>query len=121
MSTIKRGSIVKGKVTGIQPYGAFVQLDDGMQGLIHISEISHQFVKDVRDYVHVGDEVMVKVLHVDQKARRASLSLKALEPAKDKEMRRVRLKMPLQSGFRPLKEKLREWIEQSKKEDLPKK
>lgn len=120
MSTIKRGAIVKGKVTGIQPYGAFVQLEDGMQGLIHISEISHQFVKDVRDYVHVGDEVTVKVLDVDRKVRRASLSLKALEPAGEKEKRHMRMKMPLKSGFRPLKEKLREWIEQSKKENGPK-
>ncbi len=111
---------MKGKVTGIQPYGAFVQLEDGMQGLIHISEISHQFVKDVRDYVHVGDEVTVKVLDVDRKARRASLSLKALEPAGEKETRHMRMKMPLGAGFRPLKEKLREWIEQSKKEDGPK-
>ncbi|OQP07409.1 general stress protein [Geobacillus sp. 46C-IIa] len=121
MPTMKRGAIVKGKVTGIQPYGAFVQLEDGMQGLIHISEISHQFVKDVRDYVHIGDEVTVKVLDVDYKAGRASLSLKALEPGGEREKRQARMKMPLESGFRPLKEKLREWIEQSKKEDLQKK
>ncbi|KOR95163.1 S1 domain-containing post-transcriptional regulator GSP13 [Geobacillus stearothermophilus] len=118
MPTIKRGSIVKGKVTGIQPYGAFVQLEGGMQGLIHISEISHRFVKDVRDYVNVGDDVTVKVLGVDWKMKRASLSLKALEPGAEK--RQARIKMPLEPGFRSLKEKLREWIEQSKKEDLPK-
>ncbi|AKU26185.1 S1 domain-containing post-transcriptional regulator GSP13 [Anoxybacillus geothermalis] len=118
MPTIKRGAIVKGKVTGIQPYGAFVQLEGGMQGLIHISEISHRFVKDVRDYVNVGDDVTVKVLDVDWKMKRASLSLKALEPGAEK--RQARIKMPLEPGFRPLKEKLREWIEQSKKEDLPK-
>ncbi|WP_033843174.1 S1 domain-containing post-transcriptional regulator GSP13 [Geobacillus icigianus] len=120
MSTIKRGAIVKGKVTGIQPYGAFVQLEGGTQGLIHISEISHQFVKDVRDYVSVGDEVTVKVLDVDGKTGRASLSLKALEPYREKTKRHVRIKMPLGSGFRPLKEKLREWIEQSKREEGPK-
>ncbi|ARP43938.1 MULTISPECIES: S1 domain-containing post-transcriptional regulator GSP13 [Geobacillus] len=121
MPTMKRGAIVKGKVTGIQPYGAFVQLEGGMQGLIHISEISHRFVKNVRDYVHVGDEVTVKVLDVDYKAGRASLSLKALEPGREKQKRQTRMKMSFEPGFRPLKEKLREWIEQSKKEDLPKK
>jgi len=121
LSTMKQGAIVKGKVTGIQPYGAFVQLENGMQGLIHISEISHQFVKDVREYVHVGDEVTVKVLDIDDQTGRASLSLKALEPDREREKRQVRMKMPLESGFRPLKEKLREWIEQSKKEDLSKK
>ncbi|NUK29568.1 general stress protein 13 [Parageobacillus sp. VR-IP] len=120
MSTIEAGDIVKGKVTGIQPYGVFVELDEGIQGLVHISEISHKFVKDVRDYVHIGDEVMVKVLSVDRQTKRASLSMKALENRNKDEKRHVKVKMSFNPGFNTLKEKLQEWIEQSKKEDLRK-
>lgn len=59
------GQILDGKVTGIQPYGAFVALDEETQGLVHISEITHGFVKDVHEHLAIGDEVKVKVLSVD--------------------------------------------------------
>lgn len=59
------GAVVTGKVTGIQPYGAFVALDDSTQGLVHISEITHGFVKDINEHLKVGDEVKVKVLSID--------------------------------------------------------
>ncbi len=52
------GTVLTGKVTGIQPYGAFVALDDQTQGLVHISEIKHGFVKDIHEFLSVGDEVM---------------------------------------------------------------
>ena len=45
------GSVVTGKVTGIQPYGAFVALDESTQGLVHISEVTHGFVKDINDHL----------------------------------------------------------------------
>ena len=48
---IDTGSIVTGKVTGIQPYGAFVALDENTQGLVHISEITHGYVKDINDHL----------------------------------------------------------------------
>ena len=51
------GDRVHGKVTGVQPYGAFVTLGDETQGLIHISEIKHGFVSDINEYVKVGDEL----------------------------------------------------------------
>jgi general stress protein 13 len=115
---IEAGDIVKGKVTGIQPYGVFVELDEGMQGLVHISEISHEFVKNIRDYVKIGEEITVKVLAVDPRTKRISLSMKALEKRNKKEKRHLKVKMSLNPGFNTLKEKLQEWIEQSKKEDL---
>lgn len=59
------GDVLTGKVTGIQPYGAFVALDEYTQGLVHISEITYGFVKDVSDFLSVGDEIEVKVLDVD--------------------------------------------------------
>ena len=55
MSKIKKGRIIRGTVTGIESYGVFVSCDDYYTGLIHISEISHGFVKNITDFVHIGD------------------------------------------------------------------
>ena len=66
------GEVLTGKVTGIQPYGAFVALDENTQGLVHISEITYGFVKDVHDYLKVGDEITVKVLEVDDDSKKIS-------------------------------------------------
>jgi general stress protein 13 len=121
LSNIEVGNIVKGKVTGIQPYGVFVELDEETQGLVHISEISHEFVKNIKDYVNVGDEIIVKVLSIDPQTKRASLSMRAVEERQGKKRtRHVKVKMSLNPGFNTLKEKLQEWIEQSKKEDFSK-
>jgi general stress protein 13 len=122
LSKLEAGSVVKGKVTGIQPYGAFVAIDEDIQGLVHISEISHQFVKDIHDYIKVGEEVTVKVLAIDEEAKRASLSMRAVEATKSakkgKRQAKVNPMLELSTGFNTLKEKLQEWIEQSKREDL---
>lgn len=79
MPKLEAGSIAKGIVTGIQPYGAFVAIGEDIQGLVHISEVSHQFVKDIRDFIKVGDEVTVKILSIDEKTKRASLSMRAVK------------------------------------------
>ncbi|MGQ0514436.1 S1 RNA-binding domain-containing protein, partial [Bacillus sp. D-CC] len=60
------GVVVTGKVTGIQDYGAFVALDAETQGLVHISEITNGYVKDIHDFLKVGDTVEVKVLSLLQ-------------------------------------------------------
>ena len=78
------GSVVTGKVTGIQPYGAFVALDESTQGLVHISEVTHGFVKDINDHLKVGDEVEVKVFSVDEKAGKIGLSIRATEEAPER-------------------------------------
>ncbi|WAA10023.1 S1 domain-containing post-transcriptional regulator GSP13 [Fervidibacillus albus] len=117
---IQTGMVVKGKVTGIQSYGAFVSIGNDRQGLIHISEITDRYVQNIRDYLNVGDEVTVKVLSVDEKSGKISLSLKALEQQADKmtihfnKIGNHRFNgNPDDHGFQPLKEKLKEWIEQS--------
>ncbi|MDX8360908.1 S1 domain-containing post-transcriptional regulator GSP13 [Cytobacillus sp. IB215316] len=125
------GSVVVGKVTGVQPYGAFVALDENTQGLVHISEITHGYVKDINDHVKVGDEVNVKVLSIDEEAGKIGLSIRATQEApaeteKPKKPKKRQIQMPVtemdeQQGFNTLKEKLEEWIEQSKREDLIKK
>jgi general stress protein 13 len=127
LSKFAVGSIVKGKVTGIQPYGVFVALDEETQGLVHISEVAHGFVKDINEHVKVGDEVTVKVLSVDEDSKRISLSIKATEsqpvkqPLVEKKVKRqakIKTSVEEQRGFNTLREKLQEWIEQSKREDL---
>lgn len=78
---IEVGSVIKGKVTGIQPYGAFVSLDENTQGLVHISEVTHGYVKDINEFLKVGDEVNVKVLSIDENAGKIGLSIRATEEA----------------------------------------
>mgnify|MGYP004681466375 CR=1 FL=1 len=72
---IEEGKIVSGTVTGITNFGAFVELENGQTGLVHISEISTSYVKDINDHVKVGDTVEVKVLPSDKKGK-IGLSIK---------------------------------------------
>ncbi len=116
------GDVLTGKVTGIQPYGAFVALDDDTQGLVHISEITYGFVKDVSEFLSVGQEVEVKVLEIDEAAEKISLSIRALQERpvairkKDATPRKSlqdRVDESDANGFNSLKDKLQDWIEQS--------
>jgi small subunit ribosomal protein S1 len=70
------GQIVPGKVTKLVPFGAFVRVDDGIEGLVHISELAERHVELPEQVVTVGKEVMVKVIDIDLERRRISLSLK---------------------------------------------
>jgi len=72
----KMGDIVKGKVQKVVPYGAFVRIAEGLNGLIHISELSDKLVKDPADIVKVGEEVDVKILSISSTERHLGLSLK---------------------------------------------
>ena len=74
-----QGSQVKGKVTRIENFGAFVELEEGVEGLVHISELDHKRVKKVTEVLRVGQEVDVQVLEVDPKRKRVGLSVKALK------------------------------------------
>ena len=77
------GEIVDGTVKSVMKFGAFVELEDGSTGLVHISEVSNTFVKDINDYVKTGDSVKVKVLEIEDD--KISLSMKQTEPPKPKE------------------------------------
>lgn len=76
------GQVLKGKVTNLTKFGAFVELEPGIEGLIHISELSHDRVENAADVVKVGDEVQTVVINVDPKKRKIGLSLKNVERAK---------------------------------------
>ena len=74
---IKKGEIVYGKVTNILGYGAFVSVGE-YDGLIHISEFSDNFVRDIHEFVNVGQQVKLKVLDIDEKEKKLRLSSKLL-------------------------------------------
>ena len=74
--TSKAGAIITGQVTKLVPFGAFVRVAHGIEGLVHISEISHEHVDTPESVLSVGDEVQVKVIDVDVSRRRVSLSMR---------------------------------------------
>jgi len=73
------GEIVEGTVTGITSFGAFVKLPKGKNGLVHISEISHDYVEKVADYVKKGQKIKVKVLSISDDGK-ISLSMRKIKP-----------------------------------------
>lgn len=75
----KIGDVVKGKVAKIASFGAFIQLEDDIDGLVHISQLSEDHIEKVKDVVNVGDEVEARVIKVDKVERRIGLSIKAAE------------------------------------------
>ena len=77
--SLEVGAIAEGEVTGITNFGAFVQLPEGKVGLIHISEVSNVYVKDVHDFLKEHDKVKVKVLSIDERGK-IGLSIKQLTP-----------------------------------------
>ncbi len=118
----KPGQIVEGKITGIQPYGAFVALEHHVSGLIHISEISDGFVKDISKFVNVGDSVKLKVLECDEKHSHVKLSLKALQKTHTRNRRKPvghKPSLPLMDiGFQSIAEHMNEWIKEAKENIL---
>ena len=70
------GQIVPGKVTKLVPFGAFVRVEEGIEGLVHISELAERHVEIPEQVVQIGDQVMVKIIDIDLERRRISLSLK---------------------------------------------
>ncbi len=73
--SLKEGSIVEGKVTGITNFGAFVLLPGGETGLVHISEVADTYVKDINEYLNLNDPVKVKILNVGSDGK-VGLSIK---------------------------------------------
>ena len=112
------GDIVEGVITGVQPYGTFVKLEDGFYGLIHISEISYRFVSNIHSYVKEGDTVQAKVIDIDAENHQLRLSLKAVNTSSRRRRYNPHSRMPLKMkiGFAPIESKLPEWIAEAKQE-----
>src|SRR5207244_4125477 len=79
VDTYNVGDELEGKVTKVVTFGAFVEILDGVEGLVHISELAQHHVESPREIVHPGDQIRVKILEIDSERRRLSLSAKRVE------------------------------------------
>ena len=89
IANVNIGSVVTGKDESIQNYGAFIRMEDGLSGLVHVSQISQKRVKHPKDVLNVGDEVSVKIIGV--KEGKISLSMKALEEVPEEPEEKVQI------------------------------
>ena len=108
MKKYKIGDIVDGKITGIQNYGIFVNINNEYNGLIHISQVSNSFVKNINDYVKVNDVIKVKIINIDDKNKRLKLSIKDLNYKNDS----IKFEDSNKNGFKSLQKQLNPWIKE---------
>ena len=108
MNNIKIGDVVTCEVTGITNYGVFVKLENGYDGLIHISEISDKFISNLERMFIAGDFVDAKVLEIDEETKQVKLSLKSVKKSK-KDNKQI---VEKGKGFEPLKENLDIWVKE---------
>lgn len=113
----KIGQKVRGKVIGIQPYGVFVAIDDETQGLIHISELKHGYIKSISDVINKGDMVDVIIMDIDEYSGKISLSLRSLHKPKfhpfSNKRNIARYGKKAGIGFKSIEDKLPKWVEQA--------
>ena len=93
------GDVVTGKVVNLLDFGAFVEVADGVEGLVHVSEISWEHVEKPSDELTVGDEIEVKIISLDKEEEKVGLSIKALKEAPERPERRA--KRPARNNSRP--------------------
>ena len=107
---MKKGDLVKGRITGIKSYGAFVKIGDDVDGLIHISEVSEGFVRNIEDFFKIGDVVDLEVLGVNEE-NKVSLSYKRV----NRVHRKRYVNIVLKCGFEPLAAMMPVWIAKHRK------
>ena len=111
--------LVIGKVISVKPYAIFMQFEDNIEGLLHISEISNNYIRDIEKFGVVGDEIKVKILSIDKNNGFLRVSLKQVPPEEAfTTHKNVARNIPVlpDDAFDPLKEKLPIWIENTLKE-----
>ena len=107
------GAVHSGTITGITKFGAFVTIAPGKSGLVHISEITSSYVSDIRDHLAEGQEVVVKVIGMDQNGR-MNLSIKAAASAPAEEPRRKPQSRPAEAASEPsFEDKLKRFMQDS--------
>jgi small subunit ribosomal protein S1 len=79
----KLGDVIKGKVARVAGYGAFIELENDIDGLVHISQVSEERIEKIKDHLNEGDEVSARVIKIDKEERRIGLSIKAAEYDED--------------------------------------
>jgi general stress protein 13 len=114
MRNFKENDIIKVKITGIQKYGAFARLENDYNGLIHISEISYGYVRNINDFVNVGDNIYAEIVNIDNDAKQIKLSIKNIDYKNDGG--KLKKMAETKRGFKPLQENLELWINKRIKE-----
>lgn len=114
MSKYEKGKFIRGTVNAVEPYGAFVSCDEYYTGLIHISEITDSYVKNIHDYLKVGEVVYCKILEVDEETGHLKLSIKNTNNYKKRYVKRTKI-IETPRGFKSLAYHLPYWIEESLK------
>ena len=114
MSKYYKDEIVEGCVTGIENYGIFVTLDEYYNGLIHISEITDNYVKDINSFVDIGETIRVRVIESDDDTFHVKLSIKDLN-YRIKKRKHTRIPETI-NGFDTLEKQLNLWLEEKKNE-----
>lgn len=107
------GEDIIGKVESVKPYALFLCFEDGSKGLLHISEISDSYIRDIERFGYVGDELKVRVLSIDKHNGFLRVSLKAIpENERYSTHKHSVLEVPVlkEGDFDPIKEKLPEWM-----------
>ncbi len=109
MKKYKVGDVITCIVSGIEPYGIFVSVDKKYSGLIHISEISNEFVRNINDYVKLEEKIFCKIIDIDENTHQMKLSIKDIDYAHSGLEREY---IDTEQGFQSLKEKLPIWMEE---------
>ena len=107
-----KGDIIVGSVTGITSYGIFMSFSDDYVGMVHISEISYDYIRDIHEYISVGDEIEVRVIGVNNKLHRLQLTMKEVSDIKVSKKRKIK---ETEHGFDTLKKLLPTWIDKKMK------
>jgi ribosomal protein S1 len=116
ISKYKVGDIVDGDVQKVVDFGAFVRIDKGLNGLVHISEMSDKLVKDPKNIVNEGDEVKVKILSISSTERHLGLSLKWRE---EEDSTKSKIASQDSSEEKVSRSELAEKVEEALKEEVP--
>lgn len=114
MSKYKEGDVVKARITAIEKYGAFASIDDEYSGLIHISEITDKYVRDITDFIEIGEIINVKILSISSEHNQLRLSVKDVNEDL-RESKRKNIKETV-FGFYMLKTSLPNWIRKKMEE-----
>lgn len=109
------GQLVIGKICNVKPYALLMSFDDDVSGLLHISEISDSFIRDIERFGSIGDEMKVKILSIDNDNGFLRVSYKRVPPEETFTSHVNKRTAPTMSDdeFLPLKEKLDDWIDQA--------
>ena len=118
MDNFEVGQLVIGKVSAVRPYAVFLNFSDGRSGLLHISEISDSYIRDIEKFASIGDEMKVQVIDVDKNNGFLRVSLKRVKQEDFYSTHTNENKKSVQTSedeFKTLKEKLPQWIEEALK------